>query len=91
MIKKQYNLKSSTGFARPANILVRVSNKHVSNLFIEYEGISIKLNYTAESLTGVMSLGIGPGAPFAIRAEGIDEHQALQSIEDYFRKMELIN
>jgi phosphocarrier protein HPr len=91
MIEKQYNLISSTGFARPAKILVSVSNKYLSKLGLDYDGTSVELNYTPETLMDVMSLGIRPGAQFNIRSEGIDEHQALQSIEDHFRKMKLTN
>jgi phosphocarrier protein HPr len=91
MIEKQYNIISSTGFARPASMLVSISNKYLSKLVLEYEGISVELYYSLESIMDVMSLGIRPGAQFNIRTEGIDEHQALQSIEDHFSKMKLIN
>lgn len=91
MIEKQYNLISSTGFARPASIIVSISNKYLSKLVLEYEGISVELNYSPDSIMDVLSLGIRPGDQFNVRAEGIDELQALQSIEDHFSKMKLIN
>jgi phosphocarrier protein len=91
MIEKQYNIIHATGFARPASVLVRVSNNYLSKLTLEYEGNSVELNNSPESIMEVMSLGINPGAPFRIRVEGIDEHQALQSIENHLRKMKLIN
>ena len=91
MIEKQFNIVSSTGFARPATMLVSISNKYLSKLVLEYEGITVELNYSPDSIKDVMSLGIRPGAPFMIRAEGIDQYQALQSIEDHFSKMKLIN
>ncbi len=91
MIEKQYNIISSTGFARPARMLGSISTKYLSNLVIEYEGMSVELNYSSETIMDVMSLEIRPGAPFTIRAEGIDEYKALQYIEEYFTKMKLIH
>lgn len=91
MIENQYNLISSTGFARPARMLVSISTKFLSNLVIEYEGMSVELNYSPETIMDLMSMEIRPGAPFNIRAEGTDELQALQYIEDHFSKMKLIH
>ena len=91
MIETHYNFISSTGFVRPAKLLVHVSNTHLSKLVLEYNGNSVEVNYSPESLMDVMSLEIIPGAQFTIRAEGVDEYQALQSIEEQFKKMKLIN
>ncbi|WP_160720584.1 HPr family phosphocarrier protein [Bacillus sp. USDA818B3_A] len=90
MIERQYIL-SSTGFARPARVLVGSSNKYLSKLVLEYEGITVELNYSLDSIMDVMSLGIRPGAQFIIKADGIDEDQALQLIEDHFSKMKVIS
>jgi phosphocarrier protein HPr len=87
MIEKQYTIRLSTGFARPASMLARISHQYVSKLALEYEGSSVELNGLPDSIMEVMSLGIRSGAPFRIRAEGIDELQVLQSIEDNFSKM----
>jgi phosphocarrier protein len=91
MIEKQYSIISSTGFARPASMLVSIAYKYLSKLVLEYEGKSVELNSSPDSIMDIMSLGIRPGAQFILRVEGIDEHQALQSIEDHFSKMKLIN
>jgi phosphocarrier protein HPr len=90
MIEKQYNIIPATGLARPASMLVRISNNYLSKLALEYEGISVEVSNSPESIMDIMSLGIRPGAPIKIRAEGIDELQAIQSIEDDFKKMNLI-
>ncbi|KXZ16589.1 hypothetical protein AXI59_01485 [Bacillus nakamurai] len=37
----------------------------------------------------VMSLGIKPGARIQIRAEGTDEYEALQGIEEFLKRNEL--
>ena len=91
MIEKQFNIMPNTGFARPARMLVSISAKYLSKLVLEYEGIAVELIYSAQSIMDVMSLGIRPGSPFHIRAEGIDAYQALQSIEDHFSKMKVIS
>ncbi|MDF2791470.1 MAG: HPr family phosphocarrier protein, partial [Neobacillus sp.] len=71
--------------------LVSISAKYLSRLVLEYEGIAVELTYSAQSILDVMSLEIMPGETFNIRAEGIDEYQALRSIEDYFSKMKVIS
>ncbi|WP_307311326.1 HPr family phosphocarrier protein [Neobacillus driksii] len=91
MNEKQYHIMSNTGFARPARMLVSISAKFLSKLALEYEGIAVELDYSAQSIMDVMSLGIRTGDPFIIRAEGIDSYQALQSIEDHFSKMKVIS
>jgi phosphocarrier protein HPr len=91
MNEKQYHIMSNTGFARPARMLVSISAIFLSKLVLEYEGIAVELEYSAQSIMDVMSLGIRPGDPFHIRAEGIDSYKALQSIEDHFSKMKVIS
>lgn len=81
----------NTGFARPARMLVSITTTYLSKLVLEYEGIAVELKYSAQSIMDVMSLGIRPGSPFNIRAEGIDAYKALQSIEDHFSKMKVIS
>ncbi|MGN7374234.1 HPr family phosphocarrier protein [Bacillus halotolerans] len=41
---------------------------------------------TPKSLIDVMSLGIKPNTHIRIRANGVDENQALQAIEDHLQK-----
>ncbi|MED4224596.1 HPr family phosphocarrier protein [Neobacillus cucumis] len=91
MIEKQYKIIASTGFARPANLILSVADKFTSNLCLEFQGTTVELNYTVESIMDIMSLRIIPGAPFQIRAEGIDEQQALESIEEHLRNRRFIH
>ncbi|MFD2212439.1 HPr family phosphocarrier protein [Metabacillus endolithicus] len=90
MIEKQYTL-SRTGFVRPSTILVNVSNKCVSTIILEYREHCVELKNTPESLMDAMSLGIRPDTQFTIKAKGIDEFIAIQTIENRFRKINLIN
>ncbi|MFB0636178.1 HPr family phosphocarrier protein [Bacillus rugosus] len=82
MIEKQYTIIASTGFARAATLLVRAACKFRSHIFLLYEEKSVDLKNPPKSLIDVMSLSITPGNRIQIRAEGIDEEQALQAIED---------
>ncbi|WP_247747041.1 HPr family phosphocarrier protein [Alkalihalobacillus sp. BA299] len=86
MIEKQFKIIMSTGFARPATLLIKVACKFTSKIYLEYQGKSVDLKNSPKSIMDVMSLGIRPGAQFNIRADGIDEHQALQSIEKHLNK-----
>lgn len=89
MIKKQFQITAITGFARPAALLASVASKFTSKICLEYHGKTVNLKNSAESLMDLMSLGIRPGTPFTIRAEGMDEQQAIQSIEDHLSKKKL--
>ncbi|ADM38640.1 HPr family phosphocarrier protein [Bacillus spizizenii ATCC 6633 = JCM 2499] len=82
MIEKQYTIIASTGFARAATLLVRAACKFHAHIYLLYEEESVDLKNPPKSLIDVMSLGITPGTYIQIRAEGIDEEQALQAIED---------
>lgn len=90
-MKKQYKIITSTGFARPATLLVSIARKYTSKICIEYQGRCVDLKKAPDhSLRDVMLLGIKPGANFFIWAEGIDEHQAIKSIEEQLNKKNLL-
>ncbi|MBM6602222.1 HPr family phosphocarrier protein [Priestia megaterium] len=90
MIEKQYKIIADTGFARIATFLVSVACKFTSTILLEYRGRSVNLKNSTKSLMDTMSLAIMPGSYITIRAERIDEQQALQSIEDYLNKKKLV-
>jgi phosphocarrier protein len=79
MVEKQYKVIEETGIhARPATILVQVADKFNSDIQLEYKEKKMNL----KSIMGVMSLGIGHGAEIKIIANGSDEQEALQSLEE---------
>jgi phosphocarrier protein len=83
MVEKHYKVIAETGIhARPATVLVQAAGKFNSELKIEYKGKQINL----KSIMGVMSLGIGQGAEIKIIAEGNDEKEALQKLEETLTK-----
>ena len=82
MENKSYTVVAESGIhARPASGLVQVASKFTSDIFMEYEGKKVNL----KSILGVMSLGVGQGASFAISIAGADEKAALEEIEGYLK------
>jgi phosphocarrier protein len=90
MIAKQYKLTVSTGFASLATLLVRVACKFTSKIKLEYKGKSVDLNNSPESIMDVMSLGIENGSEFSLKAEGVDQLQALETLENCLVKKKII-
>lgn len=83
MEKKDFNVVAETGIhARPATLLVQTASKFTSDINLEYKGKSVNL----KSIMGVMSLGVGQGADVTITAEGADEKEAIQAIEETMKK-----
>jgi phosphocarrier protein HPr len=83
MVEKQFKITAETGIhARPATLLVQTASKFDSEIQLEYKGKQVNL----KSIMGVMSLGVGQGAEIKISAEGSDETEALNSLEEMLKK-----
>ncbi|RLQ97083.1 phosphocarrier protein HPr [Falsibacillus albus] len=79
MVQKQFTVKAETGIhARPATLLVQTASKFNSEVHLEFKGKKVNL----KSIMGVMSLGVGKDAEITIIAEGNDEQDALNSLEE---------
>lgn len=79
MAEKTFTVIDEAGIhARPASVLVSTANKFQSDIFLAHKGKDVNL----KSILGVMSLGIGSGETFAIRAEGADASDALVELEN---------
>ncbi|RKL68113.1 phosphocarrier protein HPr [Salipaludibacillus neizhouensis] len=91
MIKQQLTINKEAGFARPATLLVSIAHKFKSDIFLTYQGETINLKYSAKSIMDILSLGIKPGSKIYIKAIGIDEVQAIQSIKNYLFEKDIIN
>ena len=89
MITKQYHMNSKTGFARPATLLVQISRKFTSRISLEYQRKSIELKYSTNSIMDILSLCIRPNSVINIKAEGIDEQDALKTIDNLFNNSNL--
>lgn len=79
MVVKEFKVIADTGIhARPATLLVQAASKFDSEIQLEYKGKKVNL----KSIMGVMSLGIGQGADISISAEGNDEQDAINGLEE---------
>ncbi|KKK34381.1 phosphocarrier protein HPr [Mesobacillus campisalis] len=83
MAEKNFKVVAETGIhARPATLLVQAASKFDSEVQLEYKEKKVNL----KSIMGVMSLGIGQGADIKIIAEGSDEADALNTIEETLKR-----
>lgn len=85
-MEKKFMVSDEAGLhARPATVLVNAASKFSSELFLEYTGRKVNL----KSIMGVMSLGIRQGAQITIIAEGEDEEQAIEAIEQVLKNQNI--
>jgi phosphocarrier protein HPr len=83
MVQKTFKVIAETGIhARPATLLVQAAGKFDSEVNLEYKGKKVNL----KSIMGVMSLGVGKDAEITISAEGSDEQDALNTLEETLTK-----
>lgn len=83
MVEKQFKVIDETGIhARPATILVKAAGKFKSDIQLQYKEKKVNL----KSIMGVMSLGVVHGAEIKIIANGEDEQEALQGMDEIMKK-----
>ncbi len=80
MISKEITVKIASGFeSRPVAMFVQVASQFKSSIYVSLQ--EKKVN--AKSIMGMMSLGVIEGESLVITAEGEDESQAVESLENY--------
>ncbi len=80
MIEKSITIQLSGGLeARPIAMLVQVASQHESSVYIEADGKKVN----AKSIMGMMSLALGTGESVKVTADGSDEKEAMDDIEEY--------
>lgn len=80
MIEKSITIQLSGGLeARPIAMLVQVASQHESSVYIETGDKKVN----AKSIMGMMSLALGSGEAVKVIADGKDEEEAIQSMEEY--------
>ena len=85
MIKKPITIRISNGLeARPVAMLVQVASQYESEIYVE----SGKRNVPAPSIMGLMTLGLDTGDASPIVANGGDEQEAINGIEEYLTNPE---
>ncbi len=77
---KEIKINIANGLeARPIAQLVQIASKYESSIYLECQDKKIN----AKSIMGMMSLGLASGEVVSVTAEGKDEEQAIQNIEEY--------
>lgn len=83
MKEKTFTITDDTGVhARPATLLVNKAGQYQSEVELQYNGKTVNL----KSIMGVMSLGVPKGAEIKVTADGNDEEQALEGIEEVIKQ-----
>lgn len=83
MTEKTFTITAETGVhARPATLLVNKAGQFESEVEIAYNDKTVNL----KSIMGVMSLGIPKGAQIKITANGSDEAEAINGIEEVIKE-----
>ena len=80
MMEKTVTIQLTEGLqARPVAMLVQVASQYESSVYIETDGKKVN----AKSIMGMMSLALGSGEAVKVIADGKDEEEAIQSMEEY--------
>lgn len=83
MINKTLTVIEQSGIhARPATMLVQAASQFNAEMNLTFNGKTVNL----KSIMGVMSLGIVHGAQIEISAEGQDEQEAIEFLQDKLKK-----
>ena len=81
MKEAQVNITNKLGLhARAAAKVVHAANEFVADVFIgtEFEDVN------AKSILGLLTLAATKGSSVIIRADGVDEDQAIETLTDLF-------
>ncbi len=80
MISKEINVTVlNDGAEHPVADLVNVASRFESSISFNSDGYSVN----GKSIMGMMTLGMYPGEPVCVTAEGSDEEEAMDAIEKY--------
>ena len=79
MISREVTITNAIGLhARPATFFIQKANGFRSSIWVEKEDRKVN----AKSLLGVLSLGIAQGMTIKLIADGSDEAEALDHLEE---------
>ena len=89
MMEKSITIQLTEGLqARPVAMLVQVASQYESSVYIETDGKKVNAKSIMGMMTlglslGRMSLALGSGEAVKVIADGKDEEEAMQSMEEY--------
>lgn len=79
MISREVTIKNNVGLhARPATFFIQKANSYASSIWIQKDDRRI----SAKSLLGVLSMDITGGMTITLIADGPDEAEALNGLEE---------
>lgn len=79
MITKEVVIDNQVGLhARPATFFIQKANEFKSSIWVEKD----ERRVNAKSLLGVLSLGIVKGTSVNLIADGVDEAEAVSTLEE---------
>lgn len=80
MTEKSIMVKIASGLeARPVALFVQVASQFQSSIYVAMQNKKVN----AKSIMGMMSLGVLEGENIIITAEGPDEEEAIDKLEQY--------
>lgn len=81
MIERELTVRNKAGIhTRPASMIVRTASKYDAEVFLRRDRYEIN----AKSVIGVMTLAAEQGATLQLVADGDDEAEAADALEDLF-------
>lgn len=79
MISRNITIQNNVGLhARPATFFIQKANSYKSSIWVEKDDRRVN----AKSLLGVLSLGVTRGMQITLIADGQDEVEALNCLEE---------
>ena len=79
MISRNITIQNNAGLhARPATFFIQKANSYKSSIWVEKDDRRVN----AKSLLGVLSLGVTRGMQITLIADGQDEVEALNGLEE---------
>ena len=84
MISRDITIKNSVGLhTRPATFFIQKANSYKSSIWIQKDDRRI----SAKSLLGVLSMGISAGTTITVIADGPDEVDAINGLEEFVESL----
>ena len=82
MVTKSMTVELTQGAeTRPVAFLVQVASQFESSIYIEYDNKRIN----AKSIMGMMTVNLSNGKEVNVSADGSDETEAINKIEEYLK------
>ena len=82
MVTKNMKIEIQSGLeARPVAMFVQTASQYDSSIYVEHENKRVN----AKSIMGMMTLQLREGEEVLVKADGADEEEALEGIENYLK------